>query len=204
MDQTRTLTDGGPEAERASVRGDRADSTVLIADDERLLADAYAQWLDDTYTTCVAYDGDDVMDMLDESIDIAVLDRRMPEYSGEELTRAIRNEGFECRIALISADEPDLGLIDVTYDAYRVKPLTEPAELRELLDTLQRRATYTSEVQRLLALASKKTDLEAYVPNSKLEESNAYTELIDKLDSLQAELSDASETLAEEGFRTTF
>lgn len=201
---TRPLADGGTDREEVSIREAKTEPTVLVADDEKLLADAYAQWLDDAYTTRVAYDGDEAMALLDESIDVTVLDRRMPGYSGEELVGAIRGKGIDCRVALVSADKPDIDLIDVKYDAYLMKPLTEPADLHDVVETLQRRATYTSEMQRLLALASKRTDIEAHVSHSKLKESDAYTELVDEIDSLQAELSMDSETLAEEGFRTTF
>lgn len=186
--------------------GDRLpnEPTVLIADDERQLTDVYARWLDDTCTTRTAYCGDTAMELLNERVDIAVLDRQMPDYSGEEVLAAIREKGLDCRTAIISANEPDLGMLEVEYDLYQVKPLTDPDEFQGLLETLRRRSAYDSCTQRLLALASKKRDIQTYVTESKRRNSSSYSELCEELETLATDVADACDILESEGFQSPF
>ncbi|WP_255167782.1 response regulator transcription factor [Natrononativus amylolyticus] len=181
-----------------------SDPTVLIADDERQLTDVYAQWVEDRYTTRTAYCGDEAMELLDETVDIAVLDRQMPGCSGEEIVTKIRNSGYDCRTALISANEPTLEMVDVEYDLYQVKPLTDPDEFQSLLEALCRRSVYDPETQRVLALASKKRDLEAYVAESRRQNSSQYDRLCDELEALSDKLTDVRETLEAEGLSLPF
>ena len=181
-----------------------SDPTVLIADDEQQLTDIYATWLEESYTTRTAYCGAEAMDLLDESIDIAILDRQMPGHSGEELISTIRDGGFDCRAAMISANEPGLEMLDVDYDLYQTKPVTDPDEFCDLLETLCRRANYDANTQRLLALAAKRNDIETYVSKAKLDESPKYFELCTELESLCADVPDAEDALEVEGLPTSF
>lgn len=176
-----------------------SDPTVLIADDERQLTDAYATWLEEVCTTHTAYSGDEAASHLDETIDFALLDRQMPGRSGAELVSMIRTKGLECRAAVISANEPDLALIDVPYDLYLVKPVTEPETLLGVIGTLSRRAAYDGDTRRLVTLASKCSDMTAYVSSAELEACEAYADLLDELEELRSAVANADEVLESEG-----
>ncbi len=68
--------------------------TVLVVDDEQGLADLYANWLEDRYTVHTSYNGTDALETLSQEIDVVLLDRRMPDMSGDEVLTEIRNRGF--------------------------------------------------------------------------------------------------------------
>ncbi|MBX0295054.1 response regulator transcription factor [Haloarcula nitratireducens] len=196
---SRAVVDGGSCVEEHARRDESAEPTVLVVDDEQPLADAYEQWIRDTCSTRVAYDGEEAIRLLDESVDLALLDRQMPGRSGDEVAETIRQRDIDCRIAMLSALEPDEELLDVYYDTYRMKPLTSPEELHDLFETLQRRATYNPEERRLLAVVTKKHDIEQSVDRSTLRQSARYSELTDELDALRRNLSRAEELLEKEG-----
>ncbi|MBX0298173.1 HalX domain-containing protein [Halomicroarcula sp. F27] len=59
-------------------------------------------------------------------------------------------------------------------------------------------------MQQLLALASKKSTIEQYVPSSKLDSSEDYAKLADELNTLYSNLTAAEEVLVNEGFHISF
>jgi len=97
-------------------------STVLIVDDERDLADLYAFQLDSHYDTKVAYGGEEALERLDSSVDVIFLDRRMPEYSGDEVLADVRREGWECSVIFVSAVDKGDTDAEAAADAYLEKP----------------------------------------------------------------------------------
>lgn len=108
--------------------------TVLFIDDEPALADGYAAILDE-YDTHVAYGGRAGLERLDETIDVLCLDRRMPGMSGEEVLAAVREEGYDCHVVLLTGVEPDEEVLELGFDDYLVKPIDKDA-LRETVDRL--------------------------------------------------------------------
>ena len=59
-------------------------ATVLIVDDEQNLTTLYAAWLEPDYDVVTATSGSEAVTELDSDVDVALLDRRMPETSGDE------------------------------------------------------------------------------------------------------------------------
>ncbi|PSP47816.1 DNA-binding protein [Halobacteriales archaeon QH_7_69_31] len=108
-------------------------STVLIVDDERDLADLYAEWVEMAgYRTRTAYDGGTALSALDEEVDVVLLDRRLPEIRGGRILERIREESVDCAVAMVTAVEPAVDIVEMGYDEYVVKPLEQP-ELAELV-----------------------------------------------------------------------
>ena len=64
---------------------------VLVVEDERLLADAIAEWLrGDAHAVDVVYDGDAALERLGvNDYDVVVLDRDLPVVHGDEVCRAL-------------------------------------------------------------------------------------------------------------------
>ncbi|UTF53982.1 response regulator transcription factor [Natronosalvus rutilus] len=178
--------------------------TVLIVDDEPAITSAYARWLEGTYEVRTANSGPDALENLDEGVDVVLLDRRMPDVSGDELLATIRERGLDCRVAIVSAVEPDFDIIDMGFDMYLEKPVSEPSELRETVSKLLDRSTYDEQMQQFLSLASKKASLEAKKNEEDLSSNEEYQELADQVDSLRTDLSATATELDDEDLRAEF
>ncbi|GGC58675.1 HalX domain-containing protein [Haloferax sulfurifontis] len=160
---------------------------VLIVEDEPDLADLYATWLRNDYSVRVAYGGREALDKLDDEVDVVLLDRRMPDLSGDEALSEIRDRGFECRVAMVTAVEPDFDIIAMGFDDYLVKPVSREA-LTETVSNLILRNAYDVGIQDLFSLASKKALLESEKDEAALEENEEYQRLTARLTELRHEL----------------
>jgi DNA-binding response OmpR family regulator len=166
---------------------------VLIVEDEPDLADLYATWLDGEYDVRVAYGGREALDKLDEDVEVVLLDRRMPDLSGDEALSEIRSRGYDCRVSMVTAVEPDFDIVAMGFDDYLVKPVSKDA-LHETVSNLLLRNAYDDGVQDLFSLASKKALLESEKGPASLKESEEYRELDEQLSTLRTEL---DETLSQ-------
>ena len=80
---------------------------VLLADDERLLADTVAEGLRKlAMAVDVCYDGEAAMERLSVNrYDVAVLDRDMPKTTGDAVCRWIVDAQLGTRILILTAAE---------------------------------------------------------------------------------------------------
>ncbi|RNJ25290.1 HalX domain-containing protein [Halosegnis longus] len=173
--------------------------TVLIVDDEPDLADLYAAWLADSYDVRTAYGGDDGIDAADEDVDVALIDRLMPDTSGDEVLSAIRAAGYGCRVAMVTAVEPDFDIIEMGFDDYLVKPVRRE-ELREAVEQLLSRSEYDAQLREYYALVSKRAALETQKSERELEESEAYAELCEDIEELSVKLDETTADFTTEDF----
>jgi DNA-binding response OmpR family regulator len=171
--------------------------TVLVVEDEPDLADLYATWLDGEYAVRTAYGGRDALAAIDETVDVILLDRRMPDLPGDEVLAAVRDRGIDCRVAMVTAVEPDFDIVDMGFDDYLVKPVSKEA-LRGTVENLLQREEYVDGVGELFSLASKKALLESEKGPADLERSEEYQELTERLDALREDLDRTLESLGEE------
>ena len=171
---------------------------VLVVEDEPDLADLYAAWLGDEYRVRTAYGGREALDELDEAdneVDAILLDRRMPGLSGDEVLTAARDRGIDCRIAMVTAVEPDFDILEMGFDDYLVKPVTSDT-LRETVEGLLRRGEYDTEVQELFSLTSKKAMLEAEKSATDLASNEEYQRLTDRIDELRERADESRDAVA--------
>ena len=161
--------------------------TVLVVEDEPDLADLYAEWLKSEYAVRTAYGGKEALDVVDDNVDIVLLDRRMPDLSGDEVLDAIRERGIECRVSMVTAVEPDFDIVEMGFDDYLVKPVSRDA-LLETVSNLLLRSEYDEGMQELFSLASKKALLESERSSAELKNHEEYQELTDRVSELRAEL----------------
>jgi DNA-binding response OmpR family regulator len=117
---------------------------VLVAEDERRLADAIARGLRrEGMAVDVAPDGDEAL--LKTRVvryDVIVLDRDLPGVHGDDVCRAVRGERPEARIIMLTAagDLEDLVVgLSLGADDYMAKPFRF-AELVARIRALSRRA----------------------------------------------------------------
>jgi DNA-binding response OmpR family regulator len=177
--------------------------TVLVVDDETEITALYGEWLGDDYQVRRAYNGAEALEEVDEDVDVVLLDRRMPDLSGDEVLTEIRDRGLDCRVAMVTAVDPDFDILALGFDDYLVKPVSRD-DLHETVERLLRRATYDDEVQRYFSLASRKATLEAEKPATELESSDEYAALETELEELSDSLGNTFADLDEADFRAAF
>jgi DNA-binding response OmpR family regulator len=171
-------------------------ATVLVVEDERELADLFSDWLSETYDVRTAYSADGALAELDDDVDVVLLDRRLPERSGDDVLKEIRDGGYGCQVAMVTAVDPDFDVLELGIDDYVVKPVDRD-DLEDLVSRLLARSLYSEEVQEYFSLASKRATLETTMQPEELADNDRYRELrvaIDEkraaLDALVGELDD--------------
>jgi DNA-binding response OmpR family regulator len=160
---------------------------VLIVEDETDLAALYSDWLAEAYDVRTVHTAEDACDALDPTVDIVLLDRRLSDASGDTVLAAIRDQELPCRVAMVTAVEPDFEIADLGFDEYLLKPVARD-DLRDAVGRLLRRNEYNQELQEFFALASTKAVLEAEKSTAELAASDRYARL-------EREFVDARETL---------
>ncbi len=180
-----------------------ATPVVLVVEDEADLADLYADWLADGFDVRTAYNGDEAIDQLDDSIDVVLLDRRMPGKSGDAVLDVIAERNFDCRVAMVTAVEPDFDIIDMGFDDYLVKPV-DADELIDLVERFIRRSQYDADAREFFSLASKKAVLETEKTAEELDESEEYQDLTGKLESLHNRMDELVGGLTGDDFEAVF
>ncbi|WP_435095717.1 HalX domain-containing protein [Halarchaeum sp. P4] len=177
--------------------------TVLVVEDDHDLADLYAAWLQGDHEVRIANTASEAIERFDEDVDVVLLDRRLPESSGDEVLTTIRETGSDAQVAMVSAVDPDFDIIEMGFDAYLVKPVTRE-ELIDLVSRLLARRLYTVEVREYFALASKRAALEARKDPEALAENEEYQRLLADLDALEATLDDELGALSDEDVVAVF
>lgn len=174
--------------------------TVLIVEDERELADLYTDWLADTYTVRTSYNGREALEQMDESVDVVLLDRRMPNMSGEAVLEEIRERGYECRVAIVTTVDPSLDIIEMGFDNYLQKPVSED-DIHAAVNRLLKLDAYDDHMQEFYAAVSKKALLDSSHSTNELARSEEYNalevqiaELEERLNTSIEELYDADES----------
>ena len=147
------MTDGSPP-------GDDPAPTVLAVDDEPDLVELYRVYLQDEYDVRLAKGGEEALSRMDDDIDVVLLDRRMSDLTGHEVLSEMRAAGYDAQVAMVTAVEPDVDVVDMPFDDYQTKPVSRE-DVRALVAVLLRRAEFDEQSQRFFALASKKAALEA-------------------------------------------
>ena len=107
--------------------GSGGEPQVLMVDDEKEVADAYALRLRDVGTVAVAYSGAEALEYVEAADeptpDIVLLDRHMPGLSGDEVLTNIREQPLRTRVVMVTAIDPELDILDLPFDDYLCKPV---------------------------------------------------------------------------------
>jgi len=162
---------------------------VLIVEDEPDVAETYKLWLQEEYEVRMAQNGDEGLELLDDSVDVVLLDRMMPGLSGDEVLERIRERDLGCRVAMVTAVEPDFDILEMGFDAYLSKPIRSE-QLHETVDNLLDRSEYDSLLQEYYALVEKQATLEATKSSAELAESDQYDDLTERVAEMRDQLSD--------------
>ena len=178
-------------------------ATVLIVEDEVDVAELYEMWLLDRYTVLVAHDGSEALEQLDESVDVVLLDRRMPGISGDEVLETIRSRGLDCRVAIVSAVTPDFDVIEMGFDDY----LTKPVDRQEVIDAIERmltRSEYDSNLQEFYQLAATQAALQESKSEPELRQNEEYIALTNELDQKRRQMDEMMAEFEDTDFEAAF
>lgn len=157
------------------------DSTVLVVDDDPQVRELYKQYILDEYEVRTAFDGQSALEAIDETVDVVLLDRRMPGLSGDEFLQTVRERGYVCPVVMVTAVEPDVDILELGFDEYLVKPVSRD-ELLNVVASMNRRVSYERNVQDWLALLSKKATLESVKTEEELDDSPEYWALLEEIE----------------------
>jgi len=159
----------------------------MVVDDEQDVTDLYATYLRDYYDVRTAYDGEEALEKIDDTVDIVLLDRRMPGLSGDEVLEEIRERGFDCRVVMVTAVDPDFDIMDMPFDDYVNKPIDRD----ELVEEVERQLvldTYSSKLDEYIQRRAKLSVLEEQKTRQELDDNDRYQELKVVTESLRTDL----------------
>jgi len=176
---------------------------VLIVDDEPDVAEAYAAHARDRYEVETAHSGEGALEVLDDEVDVALLDRRMPDLVGDDVLAEIRDRGLDVRVAMVTAVDADFDIIDMEFDDYVVKPVSRD-ELLGTIDRLLRCASYERNLREFYRVSRTLATLRATKDSAELAENEEVQELANRREELRETLSSAADRLADEDFETLF
>lgn len=182
-----TITEDANESTTAAESYPRERPVVLAVDDEKRVTQAFELWLSDEYQIRTATGGEEALEKLDESVDVALLDRQMSDLSGDEVLERIRDWDYDCNVAMITGVDPDFDIVEMPFDDYVKKPVGRD-ELRDVVDRLLSVRDYDEGIQEYFAVAEKQAALEAQKHRSELTESEEYADLVERRESLQEEV----------------
>lgn len=183
-----TKSDDGQYGDLAST-DDTGSGSVLIVDDEPRVCEAFQLWLQDDYQVVTATDGKQALAQMDDSIGVVLLDRHMPGLSGDEVLSRIREAGYDCRVAMVTAVDPGFDIAEMPFDHYVSKPV-DGETLQRVVSQLLQVERYGGNMTDLYGLMQKIGTLEAEKTNAELAESERYADLVERREALQDEMTD--------------
>jgi DNA-binding response OmpR family regulator len=166
---------------------DGADTTVLVVDDEEPAADTFASALSPNYDVRTAYSGEEALETVDDDVDVVLLDRRMPEMPGDEVLAEMQRRKLACRVAMVTAVNPDFDILSLGFDDYVVKPVGKD-ELYEVVHRLETLDALDEAHQELSALKVKLNVLTMEKPDAELANSEEYARLEERIEALESEV----------------
>jgi len=174
-------------------------TTVLVVDDEPTIVEVYELALSKEYEVLTATGGEEALAVVDETVDVVLLDRRMPDRSGDEVLAELRERGLGCRVAMVTAVDPDFDIADMPFDTYVTKPASG-SELRATVEQLRAIDEYDEHVRELYSAVESRAALEAEKTENELAASDAYRDLTERVRRLREQSELATDDMDHESF----
>jgi DNA-binding response OmpR family regulator len=163
-------------------------ATVLVVDDEQEVADAYALRLRREYDVRTAYGGEEALDTVDDDVDVVLLDRRMPDISGDGVLNELRVQGYDCAVVMLTAVAPSLDVADMAFDDYLCKPVDEGDLFAAIENQVETAAVDHDALEQYAAVTSKLSLLEDQYAAAELEGAEEYETLKAEAERLREQL----------------
>ncbi|GAA0668701.1 response regulator [Natronoarchaeum mannanilyticum] len=150
---------------------------VLMVDDEKKVADAYALRLEGVADVTVAYGGEEALELVADppAPDVVLLDRHMPGLSGDEVLDRIRERDVATRVVMVTAIDPGLDIVEMPFDDYLSKPV-EREDLRAAVDQQCRVLAYEL-LGEYFRLESTRAVVDAELPADEIENDDRLAEI---------------------------
>jgi DNA-binding response OmpR family regulator len=110
----------------------------------------------------------------------------MSNMSGDEALQAIREAGYDCRVIMITAIEPEFDIVEMSFDDYLCKPI-EQGTLQQAIESQLTAKEYDETVSDLFRATSKIAVLEAEKTAEELASSAEYQRLKEIVDDTRGE-----------------
>jgi DNA-binding response OmpR family regulator len=133
---------------------------LAVVDDEERVAEAYEAMLATEYDVVRAHGGEAALEVVDESVDVVLLDRRMPDLNGDEVLERLRERPSDVRVVMVTAVDPGEDILDMPFDDYLYKPV-DAETLRAAVDQQFEAIEYGDQVDEFLEKTAKLGVLEA-------------------------------------------
>lgn len=185
---------------------DTRDKTILIVDDEEVVAESYQLYLQDEYETRIETTGGAALaelDPTDREIDLVLLDRRMPGMSGDVVAKHIDDYELDYQVLMLSAVDPDLDIIDIPCDGYLTKPVSE----EEVVAAVERAFLvdyYQELVAEYNAVAEKYDVLVDQFSKEELSNKELFTEFEARMQHLESEIAETAAALEQTNMKGVF
>lgn len=161
--------------------------TVLVVEDNPELASQYRIWLEGFCTVHIASDCESAYGFFNKDVDVVLLDRELPDGSGDDILAWIRAMGLEWSVAIVSGIDPSLPDFEMPFDEYLQKPV-ERAEITTTVKRLYLRSEIGNRLEEFYALSTKKQLLEQYYPSHELLSKEKYAAIERRLEELYSML----------------
>lgn len=130
------------------------DISVLVVDDEPLIAEAHGQYVTRVpgfVLAGIAHNGQEALRLIREgSIHLVLLDLSLPDLHGLELCRALRTAGNDVDVIAVTSTR-DLAAVRAAVSLGIIQYLLKPFTFRSLQDKLEHYADYRQSVNRDLS-----------------------------------------------------
>jgi DNA-binding response OmpR family regulator len=158
--------------------------SVLIVDDEKEVADAYALRLRDLCDVQTAYDGEEALSIVDsEPVDIVLLDRHMPGLSGDDVLEELDDRGFYGRVLMVTAIDPGIDVFDLPFDDYLCKPV-DREDLHAAIEQQRTILAYET-LGEYCSVESKRSVVESELSEDKLEDHPEHAKIRERAELLK-------------------
>ena len=162
--------------------------SVVIVEDDHDLAALYERYLQDIFAVETATTGTDALRLIDETVDVVLLDRQLPDINGKAVLEALRDRGLEVPVAMVTGVEPDTDIVEMPFDEYLCKPIRRETLIRTVR-VLANRGAFERKSREFFRLAAKKASL------GNLDDRTDYHEVRSQLSEIQTELDDTVRSL---------
>ena len=127
---------------------------ILLVEDDMAIAQSLKEGLEDeAYAVDVAHDGDEgYRTAMADEYDVIILDVMLPEMNGYEVCRALRKDGNQTPILMLTARDAERDIVeglDMGADDYLAKPFSFEVLLARLRALLRRPNEKLEEVLRV-------------------------------------------------------